>query len=57
MNQATKNESIFTIEGLNDKPKPCPRDRCKGSVQPTANANVGKCDVCETRYNWANLNK
>lgn len=48
--------SDFTVEGYNDKPKPCPKKRkgrkCKGMVQPTWNANVGKCDKCQSIVAW-----
>jgi len=44
----------FTIEGYNDRAKPCPyRDRnCKGQVEPTRNANVGKCNKCGEKFSW-----
>ena len=46
----------FTIEGYNDKPKPCQKSGCNGTVKPTWNADVGKCDTCQARISWAEVN-
>lgn len=56
--------SDFTVEGYNDKPKPCQEQRdtltvkgrkCTGTVRPTWNANMGKCDTCQARVPWTAL--
>ena len=53
-------ESNFTLDGYNDKPKPCQEKtvknrKCKGTVHPTWNANVGKCNKCGARTSWESL--
>ena len=40
-----KRKSCFTIEGYNDKSKPCLKKKCKGKVKPTWDANVGQCNI------------
>lgn len=42
----------FTMKGYNDKPKPCIYDGCEGTVYPTRNANIGKCDTCKKYVGW-----
>lgn len=58
----TKQEppSDFTVEGYNDKPKPCQEQtvkgrKCAGTVRPTMNADMGRCDRCQTRVPWTAL--
>ena len=45
----------FTIEGYNDRPKPCPQQNCKGQVEPTFNANIGQCNECGEKFSWVGL--
>ena len=52
-----KKRSPFTMEGYNDRAKPCPKKKCKGMVQPTWNANVGKCDACGERFGWSDFSR
>jgi len=53
--EPSRTQSSFTVVGYNDGPKPCPEAGCKGQVQSTANANVGKCDTCGTTHNWSDF--
>ena len=45
----------FTIKGYNDRPKPCLERGCKGQVEPTRNANIGKCNKCGKTFGWSHL--
>ncbi len=52
--------SEFTVEGYNDQPKPCQErtvkgQQCSGTVRPTWNANMGKCDRCLAQVPWTAL--
>lgn len=49
--------SDFTLKGYNDQPKPCQEKtvtgrQCAGTVRPTWNANMGRCDRCHARVPW-----
>ncbi len=48
-----KTQGDFTLKGYNDRPKPCPRRRCRGKVEPTWNANVGRCNTCGEQFTWS----
>jgi len=43
----------FTSRGYNDRAKPCLKRGCKGQVEPTWNANVGKCNKCGEKFSWS----
>ena len=43
----------FTLGGYNDRPKPCLTPGCNGQVEPTRNANVGKCNKSRETFSWS----
>jgi len=45
----------FTWENFNDRPKPCPKKKCDGMVEPTWNANIGECNKCGEKVAWGHL--
>lgn len=45
-------EQAFTLSDFNDAPQPCFEQRCSGMVEPTVNANLGRCTGCAKVYNW-----
>ena len=52
--------SDFTVEGYNDQPKPCQERtvkgrKCSGTVRPTVNADMGRCDRCQAHVPWTAL--
>lgn len=47
----------FEVAGYNDTEKRCPVAGCSGMVQPTMEANTGKCDVCLEWIDWSHFTK
>ncbi len=55
MKKIRKKKSAFTRKGYNDRSKPCPFGICKGKIEPTRNANVGKCNRCGKKISWSHI--
>lgn len=55
MIKTTQKANAFTIEGYNDQSKPCLKDGCKGQLEPTVNANLGRCNKCGEFFSWSHF--